>query len=198
VALSDFDTPADWAADLDRRWPARYSLRASIVDLLVSRLATAELPSMLELGFGDGALLRAVQKRLKRVQLTGVDQDSSLVAHAQDRIPDCTFVEGDLNDPKLWAQMGSYNCIYSFQTFHDLGGKAELMTIYERIFHTLAPGGTLLNADFVVPLGHDDPGRPRRFAPSTHMAILKDIGFHLTSTPLETDLFACIQAVKSP
>ncbi|MEM7016752.1 MAG: class I SAM-dependent methyltransferase [Pseudomonadota bacterium] len=197
MALSDFDTPSEWADDLDRRWPERKMLQTLLVDTIRREYEQRPQTRLLELGIGDGRLLQSISNVLPNAHLIGVDIQSVLVEHASQIIEQGDFREHDLNDTAWWSTLNqSIDAAFSLQSFHDLGGYEALRNIYQRIHEVLAPGGRLLNADFVVPQAHDNPDKPRRFAYSVHEALLQEIGFSEVACLGSAGDLACVSARK--
>jgi trans-aconitate methyltransferase len=198
MALSDFDSPVEWGRDLDRRWPVRGVLRTLVVKTIQAHCTTGFDGRVLELGVGDGELMRMVRGALPAAQLIGIDAEPTLLEHAHAIGGDNEFCLQDLNEPNGWQELlQSVHMVYSMQTFHDLGGYSALHDVYRHIHETLVPGGLMLNADFVVPQSHDDPSSPRRFGVDVHLALLEEVGFVQGCCLMTTDDFACLSALKS-
>ena len=70
--------------------------------------------------------------------------------------------------------------------------RRNLRRVYAKAAALLAEDGVLVNADFVVAQGHDDPRRPRRFAISQHVAFLRDAGFAQAQSTAEEGVLGCI------
>ena len=149
MALSDFDSPADWGRDLDRRWPVREILRSLLVETMERHCVPGFSGRVLELGLGDGELMRKVRCELPTAQLIGIDAEPKLLEHAHTIGADIEFRLQDLNEPDGWRDLWqSVHLVYSMQTLHDLGGYSALREVYRHVHEVLVPGGLLLNADF--------------------------------------------------
>ena len=83
----------------------------------------------------------------------------------------------DLRDDTWTRGLGPFDAVFTFQTLHDLGGVDALEVVYRQVHGLLAPGGILVNADFVVPFEKDDPERPRRLPVETHENLLSSLVF---------------------
>ena len=197
MALSDFDSPDAWRLDLDNRWPERASLKRLVSDTLVQHCEASELRGtvrFLELGPGDGELLLLLQQRCPKADFAAADIQPTLLEFVAARAErPVTCVTADLS--QAWSTLpGPYDVIYTMQAMHDLGGEAPLRHVYSEAFARLTPGGLLLNADFVQPMAHDDPDRPRRFPVTTHLELMRSVGFTHTWSAGEAGTLACVCA----
>ena len=213
-----------WTKDLDRRWPERAVMVDCVVRTLVEwqderrdrdlRQAGSRekkrhaVIRLLELGVGAGGLAEAVLDALAdasgegspdTVEYTGIDIEPALVSHGKERLMaaghhDAHLVRADLKDGNWICGNGPFDAGYSLQTFHDLGGIEALETVYRRIHGLLAPGGVLVNADFVVPFEKDDPERPRRLPVETHQDLLSSLGYVDFKCELLQGKMACMAA----
>ncbi len=213
-----------WTADLDRRWPERAAMVDCVVRTLVEwqderrvkdlRQAGSHekkrqtVIRLLELGIGAGGLAEAVLDALAgasgegspdAVEYTGIDIEPALVSHGKERLMvaghhDAHLIQADLKDGNWICGNGPFDAVYSLQTFHDLGGVEALETVYRRIHGLLAPGGVLVNADFVVPFEKDDPERPRRLPVETHKNLLSSLGYVDFKCELRLGKIACMAA----
>ena len=221
MALSDFTGPdyiAAWTRDLDDRWPERAVMAECVVRTVAQwRDEGGGDPSeekrhakfrMLELGVGAGGLARSVLNSLAdtsgegppaTVEYTGIEIEPALVQHGRALLmaaghQDVRLIRADLKDD-AWARgLGSFDAVFSLQTIHDLGGVDALETVYQRIHKLSAPGGVLVNADFVVPFEKDDPERPRRLPVETHRGLLASLGFVDFRCDLRIGKMACMSA----
>ena len=221
MALSDFTGPDyidAWTADLDRRWPERAAMADCVVQALVQwRDEGGGEPSeeerhavirVLELGVGAVGLATSVlnsladasgQEPLTAVEYTGIEIEPALVLHGKELLEtaghrDIRLVRADLKDDAWTAGIGPFDAVFSLQTFHDLGGIDALEETYQRIFQLLAPGGILVNADFVVPFEKDNPERPRRLPVETHNDLLYSLGFIDFRCEMLQGKMACMSA----
>ena len=135
--------------------------------------------AILELGAGDGQMLADLSGVLPRASFTAVDVSPVLGAALRGRFSGAegvAVIEQDLSAHEWPAVSGRFDVIYSVQTAHDLGGRDALERLYATAAARLLPGGVIVNADFIEPMPHDDPERPRRFAPAEHVALLRATG----------------------
>ena len=169
---------------------------------------------VLELGVGAAELARFVLDALAdaqtgdsqtvagspdSVEYTGIDIEPALVLHGKELLEtaghrDIRLVRADLKDDAWPRGLGPFDAVFSLQTLHDLGGIAALEATYQRIFQLLAPGGILVNADFVVPFEKDDPAQPRRLPVETHKDLLSNLGFIDFRCKTQQGKMACISA----
>lgn len=213
-----------WTADLDRRWPERAAMADCVVRTLVQwyrgwdrydrhGVGSCEKKRhskirMLELGVGAARLARSVLNSLAdtsgegsptAVEYTGIEIEPALVQHGKELLEtaghrDIRLVRADLKDGAWTAGIGPFDAVFSLQTLHDLGGIDALEAVYRQIRGILAPGGILVNADFVVPFEKDDPDRPRRLPVETHKDLLSRLGFIDFRCELQQGKMACIAA----
>ena len=163
---------------------------------------------VLELGVGAGELAESVLNSLADasgegtpavVEYTGIDVEPALVLHGKDLLETAghraiRLVGADLKNDAWTAGIGSFDAVYSLQTFHDLGGIDALEAVYRQIHTLLSPGGIVVNADFVVPFEKDNPERPRRLPVETHKDLLSSLGFIDFKCEMRQGMMACMSA----
>ena len=224
MALSDFTGPdyiAAWTRDLDDRWPERAVMAECVVRTLAqwrdegggdpSEEKRHAIFRMLELGVGAGGLARSVLNSLAdtsgeeppaTVEYTGIEIEPALVQHGRALLmaagnQDVRLICADLKDDAWTRGLGPFDAIFTLQTLHDLGGVVALEAVYRQTHESLAPGGILVNADFVVPFEKDDPDRPRRLPVETHQNLLSSLGFVDSRCELQQGKMACIAARRA-
>ncbi len=213
-----------WTRDLDRRWPEREAMADCVVGTLVQwRDEGGGEPSgekrhtvirVLELGVGAAGLARSVLDALAdaqtgdsrtvagspdSVEYTGIDIEPALVLHGQELLEkaghrEIRLVRADLRDDIWTERIGPFDAVLSLQTLHDLGGIDALEAAYRQLHGLLAPGGILVNADFVVPFEKDNPERPRRLPVETHKGLLSSLGFIDFRCEMQQGKMACMSA----
>ena len=163
---------------------------------------------LLELGVGAGGLARAVLDALTdvsgagqpgAVEYMGIDIEPALVQNGKERLGsvghrDVRLVNEDLKEGSWTGIIEPVDAVFTLQTFHDLGGIDALEAVYRQIHGLLAPGGILVNADFVVPFEKDDPERPRRLPVETHQGLLSSLGFVDFRCEMRIGKMACMAA----
>ena len=224
MALSDFTGPdyiAAWTQDLDDRWPERAVMAECVVRTLAQRRDEGGGdPSeekhhskfrMLELGVGAGGLARSVLNSLAdtsgegppaTVEYTGIEIEPALVQHGRALLmaaghQDVRLICADLKDDAWTRGLGPFDAIFTLQTLHDLGGVVALEAVYRQAHERLAPGGILVNADFVVPFEKDDPDRPRRLPVETHQRLLSSLGIVDFRCELQQGKMACMSGRRT-
>lgn len=163
---------------------------------------------LLELGVGAGVLAKDVLRtlfdapesgRTSAVEYTGIEIESALVQHGRKLLAtaghqEARLIQADLRGDAWTRGPGSFDAIFTLQTLHDLGGVDSLEAVYRQVHELLAPGGILVNADFVVPFEKDDPVRPRRLPVETHAHLLSYLGFVDFRCGLRQGKMACMSA----
>ena len=213
-----------WRKDLDRRWPERAVMVDCVVRTLVEwqnerrdrdlRQAGSRekkrhaVIRLLELGVGAGGLAEAVLDALAdasgevspdAVEYTGIDIEPALVSHGKERLmaaghQNAHLIRADLKDGAWTEGIEPVDAVFTLQTLHDLGGVEALETVYRQTHGLLAPGGVLVNADFVVPFEKDDPERPRRLPVETHRDLMASFGYVDFRCGLRLGKIACMAA----
>ena len=167
-----------------------------------------EKSQLLELGVGAAGLAGSVLNSIAdasgegppaAVEYTGIDIEPALVRHGKKLLEtaghrDIHLVRADLKDEAWTADIGPFDAVFTLQTLHDLGGIDALESVYRQIQGILAPGGILVNADFVVPFEKDEPERPRRLPVETHKDLLSSLGFIDFRCELQQGKMACMTA----
>ena len=197
MALADFDSPGEWARDLDRRWPERAVLKDTLLAEIEGHLTYLDHPPrLLELGIGAGELLLRLRKSYTNAFLAGLDVQVELTEFVSNGLAgDVLLVAADLRD--TWPPLGGgFDVVFTLQTLHDVGGAAAQQRVYGQAAAALVPGGLFLNADFVVPMAHDDPRVPQRLPASKHLAMLRAERLGETAVVTEAGGFACVRAVR--
>jgi len=135
---------------------------------------------VVELGCGNGKAETLELSR--RARLTGVDLSEEQLRRARERVPDATFVQGDLTEIEFAE--GSLDAVATFYVFNHVP-RELLPSLFSRIHGWLRPGGHLLAA-----LGAGDiegwhgewlgvPMFFSSFLPATNSQLLRDAGFEL-------------------
>jgi SAM-dependent methyltransferase len=96
-------------------------------------------PDVLELGVGAG--VRSTRLLAAGGRLTGVDLSAEQLRRARERIPNATFVHGDLTEVEL--EPGSFDAIVAAYVLNHLP-PAELPPLARKVAGWLRPGGYFL------------------------------------------------------
>ena len=211
MALADFIGPnyiLDWSMDLDRRWPERIAISQCVVRAILSWCRNAKRNDIriVELGVGAGMLAASVlyaldKAPIKAASYIGFDINPALTRHSLERLRGVGQISirvetTDLNDATWRAALAPVDVAFTLQTLHGLGGYVALTAAYRNLFALLAPGGLLINADFVVPFAADDVAKPRRFSIEAHLQLMQSIGFVQGRCLMSRGKQACLSAVR--
>lgn len=186
---------AEWTAGLQSRYPERGELMPHIV----AQLKALSFPTLqvVELGPGPGLLAELLLHEFPWLTYTGFDSSELLLAFARTKLAPfgqrANLIQADLNTDDWLNQLpGEIHAVISLQALHDLGGESHLERIYGLARRLLAPGGLLLNADFVILPRQDDPEQPGRHSIPRHLELLQAQGFEQVACTLEIGQFGCL------
>ena len=88
-----------WSTYLQKIGTLYYSRQLRFSDVLkenyLKAFAIDDKKSILEVGFGPGALSQSLNRWYPNAKITGVDRDSAFVEFARQKSPNISFVEGD-------------------------------------------------------------------------------------------------------
>jgi tRNA (cmo5U34)-methyltransferase len=107
---------------------------------------------ILELGTGTGETARRVLAHHPDAHLVGIDSSRAMLEEAAHALPDADLRLSRLQDP---LPEGPFDLVFSALAVHHLdpAGKADL---FRRVAAVLAPGGSFVLADVVVPERPED------------------------------------------
>lgn len=186
---------AEWTASLQIRYPER----AEIMQHLVVQLKALPFPApqVVELGPGPGLLAEVLLRELPQIHYTGFDSSELLLAYAQSQLTSfgtrARLVQADLNAEDWLADLPpEVHAIISLQAMHDLGDESHINRVYGLARRLLTPSGLLLNADFIVPPGQENPEQPGRRSIARHLELLRAHGFERVTYTLELGQFGCV------
>jgi SAM-dependent methyltransferase len=173
------DTWEDWSAQVAD--DPRHEWLASLLAVLPQNAAVVEL------GCGNGT--RETRELAARTQLTGVDLSDEQLRRARERVPNATFVRGDLTVVEF--DDASFDAVAAFYVLNHVP-RELLPGLFASIHRWLKPGG-----HFLASLGASDLegwegewlGVPMFFsghAPETNRQLLRDAGFELVRDELVT------------
>jgi SAM-dependent methyltransferase len=170
----------DTMADTWESWSARVTddPRLAWLDALLELLP--ENASVVELGCGNGTV--ETRELARHARLVGVDISEEQLRRARERVPEATFVQGDLTTIEF--EPSSLDAVASFYVFNHVP-RELLAGIFARIHGWLRPGG-----HFLAALGAGDieawtgewlgvPMFFSSFPPATNTRLLRDAGFEL-------------------
>jgi SAM-dependent methyltransferase len=160
---------------------ARRAWLASLLAVLPARAVAVEL------GCGNGT--DETRELALRSRLTAVDLSEEQLRRARERVPEATFVQGDVTTIEF--EPGSLDAVAAFYVFNHVP-RELLPSVFERIRSWLRPGGHLL-----ATLGAGDTeawqgewlGVPMFFSsfpPETNARLLREAGFGLVRDEIVT------------
>lgn len=124
----------DWDPDLYRQFEAERTRPAH--DLLAHIPAT--IPQRIsDLGCGPGNSTQLLHQRFPDAQLVGIDNSRAMLLSAQQRLPDCTFLEADISQ---WQPAEPQDLIYANASLQWLTNHQQL---FPRLLSQLAANGIL-------------------------------------------------------
>ena len=129
----------DAMADTWETWSAAIEddARHEWLEALASRLPTGA--RVVELGCGNGT--RETRELALRFQLTGVDLSVEQLRRARQRVPEATFVQGDLT--AIAFDASTLDAVCAFYVLNHVP-RDLLPTLFARIHGWLKPGGLFL------------------------------------------------------
>ncbi len=96
---------------------------------------------ILDLGCGNGRLLKVIQSAGKKYEYVGVDFSDKLLEQARQLFPDEHFEQADM--ARLNFPENSFDVICLIASFHHLDSKKEREDLLNNIYRWLKPGGVL-------------------------------------------------------
>ena len=114
----------DWDPELYRQFEAERTRPAS--DLL-ARISTAQPQHISDLGCGPGNSTQLLHQRFPLAQLVGIDNSVAMLASAQQRLPECSFLEADI---RQWQPSEPQDLIYA-------NASLQWLTDHQQLFPSL-------------------------------------------------------------
>ena len=96
---------------------------------------------VLDLGCGNGRLLKVLQESNKKFDYLGLDFADNLIAAAKKQFPDFSFQVQDMESLKLEPE--SFDMIFLIASFHHLESLKARQKVLGDIYKALKPGGLL-------------------------------------------------------
>lgn len=106
---------------------------------------------ILDLGTGNGRLLRVIKLNRPHVEAVGVDVSPMMLKEARVSFlgnDSVKVIEHDLNDSLLEAELGTFDAVVASLTLHHLTHKRK-RSIYQEIFSLLNHKGVFCNLEHV-------------------------------------------------
>lgn len=166
---------------LDAVSPAAFHRRRLVVEL--ARRYTRVLPSILDVGCGQGELLRELEIALPRARVHGADISVQSLLDSRKRNPTYTLFEMDLVQPTFDAtyekHLGAYDLVVCCEVVEHIPRDAEAL---RNLAQLVAPGGTLI---MTVPGGKmsrfdEIIGHQRHYRPEMLRKLLEDAALDVT------------------
>ena len=180
-----------WAAKVDN--PVRRSVFHHILAHLHLHLSSGEAAHVVELACGPGLLAEFLLDNHPAMTYEGLDFSAPMLDMAERRLD----THGDRASLRLadlredaWPDSVERvpQAVISTQALHDVGGPTEHAAVYRASAALLAPGGLLLNADFVDRRG----AARRRIGLSRHLEMMAAAGLRGTKATLDLGPYACV------
>lgn len=95
----------------------------------------------MDLGCGNGRLLKSLEESSKNFDYTGIDFSEGLIKQAKKQFPKYPFSVVDMRE--LDFPKESFDMIFSIAAFHHLDKKKERVELLKKINNWLKPGGYL-------------------------------------------------------
>lgn len=96
---------------------------------------------ILDLGCGNGRLLKVLKESKSSIEYTGIDFSNKLIEQAKKDFPNYIFRVEDMNN--LDFEENSFDMIFMIASFHHLETKKERLELLKKINKWLKPGGYL-------------------------------------------------------
>ncbi|ARB85696.1 MULTISPECIES: trans-aconitate 2-methyltransferase [Yersinia] len=135
----------DWDPELYRQFEAERTRPAS--DLL-ARISTAQPQHISDLGCGPGNSTQLLHQRFPLAQLVGIDNSVAMLASAQQRLPECAFLEADI---RQWQPSEPQDLIYANASLQWL---TDHLQLFPSLLSKLATHGILA---VQMPDNQDEP-----------------------------------------
>jgi len=133
-ALGVFDAAADESTPF---FQMRLGVALDLLEQHGNAFGTSS--RLLDVGCGRGALLEALQRRLPRLELTGIDLSLAALEEASCRVPSAEFVLAEGQTPPFSA--GYFDVAHMGNILEHVGDPVSLLT---GIVQVLRPGGGLI------------------------------------------------------
>jgi len=96
---------------------------------------------ILDLGCGNGRLLKVLKESKTNIEYIGIDFSNKLIEQAKKDFPDYVFKVEDMSN--LDFEENSFDMIFMIASFHHLETKKERLELLKKINKWLKPGGYL-------------------------------------------------------
>ncbi|RJP63067.1 MAG: class I SAM-dependent methyltransferase [Ignavibacteriales bacterium] len=96
---------------------------------------------ILDLGCGNGRLLKSLEQADKKLNYLGVDFSAKLIEQARANHPQTKFIRADMSD--LSFDRNTFDIVFMIASFHHIPSQAERLDLLYKINGWLKPGGLL-------------------------------------------------------
>lgn len=97
---------------------------------------------VLDLGCGNGRLLKVLAESGKKIDYLGIDFAENLISVAKAQWPGFDFQVADIEDVNL--ESNSFDLIFLVASFHHLNTRKKRIVLLKKIYQSLKPGGYLI------------------------------------------------------
>lgn len=104
---------------------------------LLAQVPLVDPRRVVDLGCGPGNSTELLIERFPDAEVIGVDSSPDMLRQARERLPNCTFVEGDL---KTWVPQEATDLLFGNAVFQWLPDHPKVLA---RLLTALSPGGVL-------------------------------------------------------
>ncbi len=96
---------------------------------------------VLDLGCGNGRLIKILEENDCQIEYTGLDFSNKLIEQARESFPQYTFKVEDMNN--IDYEENSFDMVFMIASFHHLETKEERLELLKKVNKILKPGGYL-------------------------------------------------------
>jgi tRNA (cmo5U34)-methyltransferase len=146
---------AEWReTDRAEEWPLVREQLPHIADaeaMLVAHLIPRQVGRILDLGTGDGHLIRLLRERWPGASAVGLDLSPEMLATAQERFASTSGVRLEVHDlmRPLPASLGRFDVVVSALAIHHLPDSRK-RALFAEVFALLTEGGVFFDLDCVL------------------------------------------------
>lgn len=165
-----------YAAYYDRLYAQKdYRAEVAFAALLWAKHGPPSVRRVLDLGCGTGGHAAVLAER--GVHVTGVDRAPAMLTQARAKVPEATFVEGDVRMVRLGQTFDAAICMFAVVAYQTTAG--EQRALYRTACEHLAPGGLFLFDGWFGPaVLRDPPGKRSRPAGGGRFVRHTDVVWH--------------------
>ena len=92
---------------------------------------------VVDLGCGPGNSTELLVKRFPQAEVIGLDSSPNMLSKARERLPDCTFIEGDIAN---WSPDATTDVLFANAVFQWV---PDHPAVLRRLVENMPPGGVL-------------------------------------------------------